>query len=98
MSVVDMNDFIGINPPKESSYLDQEARQKLTSYIERIERLEEEKATLSEDVSDIFKVAKSEGFDTKAMRQVIRLRRKDAEERKDELNALDVYLHALDMF
>jgi uncharacterized protein (UPF0335 family) len=77
--------------------LSTESKQKLVSYIERVERLEEEKAALSEDVSSIFKTAKSEGYDVKAMRHVIRLRRKDAEERNDELNALDVYLRALDM-
>ena len=80
-----------------SQHLNQEARQKLKNYIERIERLEEEKSSIAEDIKDIFTVAKAEGYDTKAMRQVIRLRRKDKEERDDELSALEVYLHALDM-
>ena len=77
--------------------LNQEAKQKLKGYIERIERLDEERAVFSEDIKDIFSAAKAEGYDIKAMRQVIRLRRKDKEERDDELSALEVYMHALDM-
>jgi uncharacterized protein (UPF0335 family) len=72
-------------------------REKLKNYIERIERLEENKADISEDIKDILAAAKGEGFDIKAMRQVLRLRRKDKEERDDELSALEVYMHALDM-
>jgi len=77
--------------------LNGDAKLKLKNYIERIERLEEEKAGLAEDVKDIFAAAKAEGYDVKAMRQVLRLRRKDKEERDDELSALEVYMHALDM-
>ena len=69
----------------------------LRSFIERIERLEEEKKALSDDVRDVFAEAKGTGFDTKIMRQVIRLRKKDKAERQEEEAILDLYLHALGM-
>ena len=69
----------------------------LRSFIERIERLEEEKKALSDDIRDVFAEAKGSGFDTKVMRQVIRLRKKDAAERQEEEAILDLYMHALGM-
>ncbi len=69
----------------------------LRSYIERIERLEEEKAGLTSDIRDVFSEAKANGFDTKIMRQVIRLRKKDVNERQEEEAILDLYMHALGM-
>ncbi len=69
----------------------------LRSFIERIERLEEEKKGLSEDIRDVFAEAKGNGFDTKVMRQVIRLRKKEPAERQEEEAILDLYLHALGM-
>ena len=69
----------------------------LRSFIERIERLEEEKKTIADDIRDVFAEAKGNGFDTKVMRQVIRLRKKDAAERQEEEAILDLYLHALGM-
>lgn len=69
----------------------------LRSFIERIERLEEEKKTISDDIRDVFAEAKGNGFDTKVMRQVIRIRKKDAAERQEEEAILDLYLHALGM-
>ena len=69
----------------------------LRSFIERIERLEEEKKALSDDIRDVFAEAKGNGFDTKVMRQVIRLRRKEPAERQEEEAILDLYLHALGM-
>ena len=73
------------------------AKDKLKSFIDRVEKLEEERSALGSDIRDIFAIAKSDGFDVKAMKQVIRLRRKEKAERDDELNALDIYLHALEM-
>ena len=73
------------------------AKDKLRSYVERIERLGEEVAALQSDIKDIFDEAKSTGFDTKALRTVIRLRKKSAEERREEEAILDVYVHALGM-
>ena len=69
----------------------------LKSYIERIERLEEEKAGLSGDIRDIFSEAKANGFDVKIMRQVIRIRKMDKSERDEQETLLDLYLHALGM-
>ncbi len=69
----------------------------LRSFIERIERLEEEKKGIADDIRDVFAEAKGNGFDTKVMRQVIRLRKKDVAERQEEEALLDLYLHALGM-
>ena len=69
----------------------------LRSFIERIERLEEEKKGISDDIRDVFAEAKGTGFDTKVMRQVIRLRKKEPSERQEEEAILDLYMHALGM-
>lgn len=69
----------------------------LRAFIERIERLEEEKQTISEDIKEVYTEAKGTGFDTKAMRAIIRLRKKDQAERQEEEAILDLYLHALGM-
>jgi uncharacterized protein (UPF0335 family) len=69
----------------------------LRSFIERIERLEEEKKGISDDIRDVFAEAKGNGFDTKVMRQVIRLRKKEPAERQEEEAILDLYMHALGM-
>jgi uncharacterized protein (UPF0335 family) len=69
----------------------------LKSFVERIERLEEEKKGIADDIRDVFAEAKGQGFDTKIMRQVIRLRKKDVAERQEEEALLDLYMHALGM-
>ena len=69
----------------------------LKSLVERIERLEEEKKGIADDIRDVFAEAKAQGFDTKIMRQVIRLRKKDTAERQEEEALLDLYMHALGM-
>ncbi len=69
----------------------------LRQFIEQIERLEEEKKALSDDIRDKFLEAKSTGFDVKVMRQVLRLRKKSKAERQEEDSVLDLYLHALGM-
>ncbi len=69
----------------------------LRSFIERIERLEEEKATLASDIRDVFAEAKAHGFDVKTMRQVIRIRKLDASERDEQEHMLDLYKQALGM-
>jgi uncharacterized protein (UPF0335 family) len=73
------------------------AKDQLRSIVERIERLEEEKAALSGDIKDIYAQAKSTGFDTKALRTIIRLRKQDANERRDHELLLATYMHALGM-
>ncbi len=75
----------------------QPAKDQLRSFVERIERLEEEKAALAGDIRELFAQAKSSGFDTKALRKIIRLRKQDAAERRDEEAILATYMHALGM-
>ena len=69
----------------------------LLSLIERIERLEEEKAALASDIREVYAEAKGTGFDTKAIRQIVRLRKLDQSERQEQEALLDLYLHALGM-
>jgi uncharacterized protein (UPF0335 family) len=73
------------------------ARDQLKSLIERIERLEEERAALSADIREIYSEAKSFGFDTKIIRQVVRLRKLDRADRQEQEAILDLYLSALGM-
>ena len=69
----------------------------LRAIIERIERLEEEKKVIADDIKDVYLEAKANGFDTKAIRTIVRLRKKDAAERQEEQAILDLYLAALGM-
>lgn len=69
----------------------------LKSVIGRVEKLEEEKANLSADIRDVFMEAKGNGFDVKAIRQIIKLRKKDAQEIEEEETILDTYKRALGM-
>mgnify|MGYP000349231922 FL=1 len=69
----------------------------LRSYIERIERLEAEKTALTADIREIFSEAKGNGFDVKIMRQIVRLRRMDREDRLEQEELLAIYQHAMGM-
>jgi len=69
----------------------------LRSLVERIERLEEEKTALSADIREVYAEAKGHGFDTKIMRQVVRIRRLDKADRQEQEAVLDLYLSALGM-
>ena len=73
------------------------AGERLRSLIERIERLEEEKRTLSADIKEVYAEAKGTGFDTKIMRQIIRLRRMDKDDVDEQETLLDIYKRALGM-
>lgn len=73
------------------------AKDQLRAFVERIERLEEEKKTIVEDIKDIFAEAGAVGFDKKILRKVIALRKKDEHERMEEEAILDSYLSALGM-
>ena len=73
------------------------AQGQLRSFIERIERLEEEKKAIAADIKEVYAEAKGAGFDTKIMRKVVSLRKKDAAERQEEEAILDLYLSALGM-
>jgi uncharacterized protein (UPF0335 family) len=73
------------------------AVERLRSLVERIERLEEEKKALADDIKEIYAEAKSAGFDTKVLRQVIRQRKIDARELEEQETILDLYRRALGM-
>jgi uncharacterized protein (UPF0335 family) len=73
------------------------AGERLKSFIERIERLEEEKQALAGDIKEVFAEAKGTGFDTKIMRQIIRIRKRDRDELDEEETLLDLYKRALGM-
>ncbi len=73
------------------------AGEQLRSIVERIERLEEEKTTLAEDIREVYAEAKSSGFDGRILRQVIRLRKMDNADRREQEELLDLYMGALDM-
>jgi len=67
----------------------------LRAFIERIERLEEEKRTIADDIKEVYLEAKGVGFDTKAVRTIIKIRKKSAAERQEEEAILDLYKAAL---
>ena len=69
----------------------------LRAFVERIERLEEEKKALADDIKDVYAEAKANGYDTKTLRKVISLRKQDNAERQEQEALLDLYLHALGM-
>jgi uncharacterized protein (UPF0335 family) len=73
------------------------AQKQLRQFVEQIERLEEEKKALAGDLRDKFLEAKGLGFDVKALRQIVRMRKKSATERGEEEAILEVYMHALGM-
>ena len=73
------------------------ARDQLRSFVARIERLEEEKAALAADLREVYAEAKGNGFDVKALRAIIRMRKMDSDERKEQEAVLETYMHALGM-
>ncbi|HLI13519.1 MAG TPA: DUF2312 domain-containing protein [Alphaproteobacteria bacterium] len=73
------------------------AAEQLRSFVERIERLEEEKAALAADIRDVYSQAKGSGFDLKVLRQVIRLRKLNSNDRQEQETLLDIYKRALGM-
>ena len=71
------------------------AAERLRSFVERIERLEEDKAGLANDIKDVYLEAKGEGFDTKVLRKLIGVRKKDPQQRREEDELLELYLSAI---
>ena len=69
----------------------------LRQYIEKIERLEEEKQVIADDIKEVYGEAKANGFDAKIMRKIISIRKMDAETREEQETLLDIYKHALGM-
>lgn len=72
-------------------------KDQLKAFIERVERLEEEKKAIADDIRDVYAEAKGTGFDVKALRTIVRLRKQDPDERKEQETILETYLHALGM-
>src|ERR1700720_2625446 len=73
------------------------AKDQLKAIVERVERLEEEKKAIADDIRDVYAEAKGNGFDVKALRTIVRLRKQDADERREQEAILETYLHALGM-
>jgi uncharacterized protein (UPF0335 family) len=73
------------------------AKDQLKAFVERIERLEEEKKAIADDIRDVYAEAKGNGYDVKAMRAVVRLRKEDKDERAEYEAVLETYMHALGM-
>ncbi|MBC8019853.1 MAG: DUF2312 domain-containing protein [Methyloceanibacter sp.] len=73
------------------------AKDQLRAFVARIERLEEEKAALAADLREVYAEAKGTGFDVKALRSVVRLRKQDENKRREDEAVLSTYLHALGM-
>jgi uncharacterized protein (UPF0335 family) len=73
------------------------AKDQLKAFVERVERLEEEKKAIADDIRDVYAEAKGNGFDVKALRAIVRLRKQDADERKEQETILETYMHALGM-
>jgi uncharacterized protein (UPF0335 family) len=73
------------------------AKDHLKAFVERVERLEEEKKAIADDVRDVYAEAKSSGYDVRALRTVVKLRKQDVNERKEQEAILETYLHALGM-
>jgi uncharacterized protein (UPF0335 family) len=69
--------------------------ERLASFIERLEKLDEEKRVIAEDMRDVLTEAKSAGYDPAALRSILKMRREDAQKRREREETLDVYLHAL---
>jgi uncharacterized protein (UPF0335 family) len=90
-----ISEMIDDSAPAEN--LQGSAKDHLRAFIERIERLEEEKAALAEDIREVFAEAKGSGFDTKALRAIIRMRKLEDHERMEQEALLATYMHALGM-
>lgn len=102
-----MSENVASFPPSENKSEEQEGRtsdvggvagERLKSFIERIERLEEEKAALMEDIKEVYGEAKGVGFDAKTMRKIVALRKMDHEKRRESEELLDLYKSAIGMY
>ena len=73
------------------------AKDQLKAFVERIEKLEEEKKAISDDIRDVYAEAKATGFEVKALRTIVKMRKEDVNERKEYEAILETYMHALGM-
>jgi uncharacterized protein (UPF0335 family) len=90
-----MADFGGTETVAAPQSLTQATQEKLRQLVARIEKLEEEKKSIADDVKETYAEAKAMGFDTKVLRQVVRIRKLDRQEREEQEMVRDLYLHAL---
>ena len=88
-----MND--SASSPRPAPAANSVASERLRTFIERIERLEEDKANIANDTREVYAEAKGEGYDTKVMRKLIALRKKDPHQRREEDELLELYLAAI---
>ena len=72
-------------------------KDQLKAFVERIERLEEEKKAIADDIRDVYAEAKGSGFEVKALRAIVRMRKEDTDERREYETILETYMHALGM-
>jgi uncharacterized protein (UPF0335 family) len=72
-------------------------KEQLKAFIERVERLEEEKKAIADDIREVYAEAQGSGFDVKALRAIVRLRKQDTDERREQQAILETYMHALGM-
>ena len=80
-----------------SEAVTQFSKDQLRAIIERIERLEEEKKTISDDIKDVYAEAKGNGYDVKSLRTIVRMRKQDPNDRTEQETILETYMHALGM-
>jgi uncharacterized protein (UPF0335 family) len=73
------------------------SKDQIRSVIERVERMEEEKKVIAVDIRDVYAEAKGNGYDVKALRTIVRLRKQDANERAEQETILETYMHAMGM-
>ena len=72
-------------------------KEQLKAFIERVERLEQEKKAIADDIRDVYAEAKGNGFDVKALRAIVRMRKEDVNDRKEQEALIETYMHALGM-
>lgn len=80
-----------------SAQIGDNSNEQLRAFIERVERLEEEKKALAEDIKEVYAEAKGNGYEPKIMRQIVKIRKQDKDKRAEEEAILETYLHALGM-
>jgi uncharacterized protein (UPF0335 family) len=105
MTIAQTDEFIPTHPPRNTGIdvkpveepATRLAKDQLKSIIERIERLEEEKKTISDDIREVYSESKGNGFDVKALRAIVRLRKQDPQERQEAETILEMYMQALGM-
>jgi len=102
------DEFVPTHTPRENTGIDRKpvtedapatrfAKDQLKAIIERIERLEEEKKQISDDIRDVYAEAKGNGFDVKALRAIVKMRKQDPNERQEQETILETYMQALGM-